>query len=340
MYNRYKISNNKGLEAESNNKKIILNNKNDLINIPIQQLRTAQLKNFCGNLFDRIYEEAMIIEHNQDTKKPNKAFSHELSYRKYNTISLSNGIINSKKFDKNKIKKNTEKKPEKSIKDPQIKKYIEKKPEKAQKSISTEIKKVIKIIKKKVPKKLLPENNTGVKTSPNVINSSIIYKKIHNNFSSEDNKRYNLSLNSNNSMPYYHSINLNMNKDNDYDLNINKIIFSIKYDTIFGEEIGILGSIPKLGNWDQNKIFYLNWNNGNIWIGEFSLESNSFSDFEFKFVISSNRKVKRWENGDNNKVFFDKLLNEVKYKKNGYFNKYEYTYDSNKEELYLKCRWN
>ena len=345
MSNRYKIdkySNNKGFENENKNKKIILNNKNDLINIPIQQLRTAQLKNFCGHLFDRIYEEAMVIEHNQDIKKPNKAFSHELSYRKYNTINIPNDIMGSKKFDKNiknrQIKKNTEKKPEKNIKDTQIKKYIEIKPEKTQKSSSSEIKKVIRIIKKKVSKNFLTENNQGIKRSPNVINSSIIYKKIHNNFSSEDNKRYNLSLNSNNSMPYYHNINLNISKYND--LNINKIIFSIKYDTIFGEEVGILGSIPKLGNWDQNKIFYLNWNNGNIWIGDFSLETNSFLDFEFKFVISSNRKVKKWENGDNNKVFFDKLLNEVKYKKNGFFNKYEYIYDSNKEELYLKCRWN
>ena len=324
MYNRYKIdrySNNKGLEAESNNKKIILNNKNDLINIPIQQLRTAQLKNFCGKLFDKIYEEAMIIEHNQDIKLPNKSFSYELHFKKNNTINLGDVP---KKFDKNKYK--------------QIKKIFEKKPENNQKSTSAEIKKVIRIIKKKVPKRFSMETDLNSKKNSNIKNSSIIYKKINNNYNTEDNNKHSLSLNNSNSMPYYHTINLNMNKYND--LNINKIFFSITYNTIFGEEVGILGSIPKLGNWDQNKIFYLNWNNGNIWTGKISFETNSFLDFEFKFVISSNRKLKIWENGDNNKVFFDKLLNEVKYKKNGFFNKYEYAYDSNKEELYLKCKWN
>lgn len=305
MHNKYKkerYSNYKGLETENNNKKIILNNKNDLINIPIQQLRTAQLKNFCGNLFDKIYEEAMIIEHNQDNKIPNKAFSQELNYKKYNTINLSNDILGNipKKFDKNYKKR-------------QNKRNIERQPEKNQKSTSTETKKVIKIIKKKVAKKFLTESSFDMKKNqkPNIINNSIIFKKMYNNY-----------------------INLNMNKHND--LNINKIFFSIKYDTKYGEEVGILGSIPKLGNWNQNKIFNLNWNNGNIWTGDISLGTDSLLDFEFKFVISTNRKVKRWENGDNNKVVFDKLL---KYKKNGIFNKYEYSYDSNKEELYLKCKW-
>ena len=39
-------------------KKIILNKRSDLLNIPIQQLRTAQLKNFSGKLFEQIYKEA------------------------------------------------------------------------------------------------------------------------------------------------------------------------------------------------------------------------------------------------------------------------------------------
>ena len=121
-------------------------------------------------------------------------------------------------------------------------------------------------------------------------------------------------------------------------IQINKIIFSIKFATQFGEEVGILGSIPKLGNWNQNDIFYLKWNNGNIWTGEIIFETIP-EDFEFKFIIASNRYVKKWESGDNNKFFFDKLLKEIKYKKNGFINKYEYRYDSIKRELLLKCRW-
>ncbi len=46
---------------------------NDLINIPIQQLRTAQLKNFSGALFDQLYE----VEHNQDIKVQNNTSINE-----------------------------------------------------------------------------------------------------------------------------------------------------------------------------------------------------------------------------------------------------------------------
>ena len=80
--------------------------------------------------------------------------------------------------------------------------------------------------------------------------------------------------------------------------------------------MGILGSIPILGNWKKNEMFYLKWNNGNIWTGEI-LNEKIPMDFEFKFVISFNRYVKKWETGNNNKVTFEKLLNEIKYKKMG-----------------------
>ena len=49
---------------------------------------------------------------------------------------------------------------------------------------------------------------------------------------------------------------------------IKKIIFNINYTTTFGEEMGILGSLPILGNWDENKAFKLIWSNGHVWKGE------------------------------------------------------------------------
>ena len=320
MENGYFYSNHNGTESEYNNKKIVLNNKNDLINIPIQQLRTAQLKNFCGSLFDQLYKEAMIIEHNQDMKI-NKSISSNIPD---NNIKLKND--NLKMPRKNDVKSKTV----------QIKKNNIKTFEKKKKSTSAERKVVIKIIKKKVKTKKLHESDSNVKTRPQLISSTIIYKNITTNKFITDNN----NTNNNNYIPYYHSMNVKMDDDlNNNNLIINKIIFSIKYDTTFGEEVGILGSIHKLGNWNQGGIFYLKWNNGNIWTGEIDVESNPPIDFEFKFVISSNRKVKRWENGENNKVNFDKLLNEIKYKKNGFFNKYEYRYDSTNNELYLKCKW-
>jgi hypothetical protein len=62
---------------------------------------------------------------------------------------------------------------------------------------------------------------------------------------------------------------------------IDKIIFHIRYDSKFGDNIGILGSIEELGNWCQDKILYLKWNKGNIWKGEVELTSE-IEKFEFK----------------------------------------------------------
>ena len=203
--------------------KIILNKRSDLINIPIQELRTAQIKNFSGKLFEQIYKEAIDIEHKQNTKL-NKTFLEE--------------------------KENNSK--------------------------------VIKIINKKInPCKELKEN---------------------------------------------------------INIEIDKIKFEIKYDSIYGEEVGILGSNDILGNWNLNKIFYLKWNDDNIWNGVINVKG-PYNDFEFKFVITDNKNIKKWEKGYNNRIIFESLINEIKYKNNGYFDKYKYYYDSINKELYLKCRW-
>ena len=203
--------------------KIILNKRSDLINIPIQELRTAQIKNFSGKLFEQIYKEAIDIEHKQNIKL-NKTFLEE--------------------------KENNSK--------------------------------VIKIINKKInPCKELKEN---------------------------------------------------------INIEINKIKFEIKYDSIYGEEVGILGSNDILGNWNLNKIFYLKWNDDNIWNGVINVK-RPYNDFEFKIVIADCKNIKKWEKGYNNRIIFESLINEIKYKNNGYFDKYEYYYDSINKELYLKCRW-
>ena len=203
--------------------KIILNKRSDLINIPIQELRTAQIKNFSGKLFEQIYKEAIDLEHKQNTKL-NKTFLEE--------------------------KENNSK--------------------------------VIKIINKKInPCKELKEN---------------------------------------------------------INIEINKIKFEIKYDSIYGEEVGILGSNDVLGNWNLNKILYLKWNDDNIWNGVINVK-RPYNDFEFKFVITDCKNIKKWEKGYNNRIIFESLINEIKYKNNGYFDKYEYYYDSINKELNLKCRW-
>jgi hypothetical protein len=338
IYNIY--SNHKDLKSEYNTKKIVLNNVNDLMNIPIQQLRTAQLKNFCGTLFDQLYEEAMDIEHNQEFKSQKKPISNSLRFnkneKKYSDKGFRNGNI--KPLFHKLIKKEDTIKKGNHIKNNNnnINTKINGNGNKI-KSNSSGKTKIIKIIKKKIKPKKLNESDLNIKINYNLnINSNNSIKKT-NNIHTEQNKKVNNISTNINSLLFGNNNEKNISSKFN-DIKLNKIIFSIKYDTRFGEEVGILGSIPILGNWKQNDIFYLKWNNGNIWTGEILIEKIPM-DFEFKFVISFNRYVKKWEAGDNNKVTFEKLLNEIKYKKNGYFNKYEYRYDSAKGELLLLCRW-
>ena len=377
-YNIYE--NNKEPEAEYNTKKIVLNTKNDLINIPIQQLRTAQLKNLCGTLFEQLYQEAMAIEHNQDIKVQNNSYNDEVKTtpkKKDEKIKILKNVGQKPIFYKL-VKKDPNKSKERQIKKNNIQQKIN---GNKSKSTSTEKNKIVKIIKKKViHKRSLNESDLNVKV-PYLISNSILPKNkitktnpnktttknnvtnknkstnTKNNQNKINNNKTKKLASSNNTLPKIKNMiinindsnnsnntNKNTNKNNNTNTNtneisINKIIFSIKYDTKYGEEVGILGSIPELGNWNQNQIFYLHWNNGNVWTGEILIGPYPLSDFEFKFIISSNRCVKIWESGDNNKVNVDKLFNEIKYKKNGFINKYQYSYDSEKAELYLKCKW-
>ena len=66
---------------------------------------------------------------------------------------------------------------------------------------------------------------------------------------------------------------------------LNKIIFSIDYNQLFGEEVGFLGSSPKLGLWKLSEALLLKRNFGNIWTGEINVEVEDLQDFEFKFII-------------------------------------------------------
>ena len=130
----------------------------------------------------------------------------------------------------------------------------------------------------------------------------------------------------------------NHENSNDNNFSIKKIIFSIYYNTLFGQEIAIAGSSYKLGNWDKNNLFFLNWTEGNKWIGVLDLDDN-YEDFEFKFVLCYNKNIICWEPGENNNVYFTALLNEIKEFQKGKFNKYEYEYNQDEGILNLYCCW-
>ena len=90
-------------------------------------------------------------------------------------------------------------------------------------------------------------------------------------------------------------------------LKIEKINFQIKYDTKFGEDLAIIGSIKELGNWQIDKALKMGWNNLNIWKGTLYLDKNNILEFEYKFVVTSGNYVKRWEDGFNRKFDILKL---------------------------------
>ena len=59
---------------------------------------------------------------------------------------------------------------------------------------------------------------------------------------------------------------------------LNVIYFEMKYDTQMGENIAVIGSIDRLGNWDTSRVLNLGWNEGNVWGA--SLDYKEINDFE------------------------------------------------------------
>ena len=120
---------------------------------------------------------------------------------------------------------------------------------------------------------------------------------------------------------------------------INKIIFSVNYNSKFGEEVAILGSLAKFGLWELSGALPLKWNEGNIWTGEINVEDEDWQNFEFKFIVVENGKIKFWERGENNIINFDELIKNILSNKIGRYNKYKYEYNKTDETLSIKCHW-
>ena len=158
----------------------------------------------------------------------------------------------------------------------------------------------------------------------------------NNNFSDISNNKCN-NENDDNSRKKHHKSKGFRNNNNDH--KINKIKFEFKYDSNYGDNIGILGSTDQLGNWCHDKILYLKWNYGNIWTNSIDVDNYNLENFEFKFIISHDGTI-YWEKGYNYLVDFEALIDEIKYYKKGRFNKYEYIYKKESSELILKCKWN
>ena len=131
----------------------------------------------------------------------------------------------------------------------------------------------------------------------------------------------------------------NTKKRKNSEVPINKIIFSINYNSSYGEEVAVIGSLAKLGLWELRGALPLSWNEGNVWIGEINIEDDDWQNFEFKFIVVEKGIIKRWEDGENNLMNFDELIKNIISNKVGRYNKYKYEYNKNEEILSIKCHW-
>ena len=188
-----------------------------------------------------------------------------------------------------------------------------------------------------------------IKTSSSNIDNNENY---NNNFQKYNNT-YHSNNNNNNIFNSYNGSITNFNDKNEivdkasnspiYKNNnshkISKVTFNFKYNSNYGDNIGILGSNEQLGNWCQDKILYLKWNYGNIWSNSINVDNSKLENFEFKYIISHEGTI-YWEKGYNYLVDFEGIIDEIQYHKKGRFNKYEYVYKKENSELILHCKWN
>jgi len=132
---------------------------------------------------------------------------------------------------------------------------------------------------------------------------------------------------------------------NKKEIKINKIVMRI-INPFFkmNQDLGIIGSIKELGNWNQDKALKMEYfDEENIWQKEFIL--NKKEDFEYKFIFISNGVVKKWEDG-NNRIFkysYIKKLIEINLQ-DGFAhleeeNNESYDYDLNEHILFINCDW-
>ena len=138
----------------------------------------------------------------------------------------------------------------------------------------------------------------------------------------------------------------NKSSGNKKEIKIHKIVFRIMNPYQIEQELGIIGSIKELGNWNQNKALKMKYNKEeNIWQKEFIL--NKKEDFEYKFIFISNGKVKKWEDG-NNRIFkysYIKKLIEINLEDGTAHleeenNHESFDYDLNEQLLFINCDWN
>ena len=128
---------------------------------------------------------------------------------------------------------------------------------------------------------------------------------------------------------------------------VNKITFQMNYNTKPGEDLGVIGSVSELGNWEQNRALRMSWNDGNIWKASINYNFEREKEFEFKFIFIENGRVKRWEDGNNRKLGFNQLKDIIEPNiKEEFFVEFknidnkDIIYDHKEGNLTIICNWN
>ena len=174
-----------------------------------------------------------------------------------------------------------------------------------------------------------------------------------NNNINNNNKIINNHINNN---VYFSQENYNIYKNNTIKpktpkalktFKINKIMFQMNYNTKPGEDLGVIGSIQELGNWDQNRALRMSWNDGNIWKASINYSFEKEKEFEFKFIFIENGRVKRWEDGNNRKLGFNQLKDIIEPNiKEEFFVEFknidnkDLIYDHKEGIITIVCCWN
>ena len=377
------LNNNSNKKTFIKKGRIILNNANDLIKIPINDLLSIDVNTFSGNLYKKIYEEALRQENKKIKNKNNSKISEKKKNikRKDSNASIKddknvkNNKYNKKSFhsrqksldiNQNKYNKNNSPKEEKKLKRTKSRATLISQSDKNIKHNFNKIYNNNYYKNEKLKIKNNFENNNKINNlRPFNINDNEGYKTNYNKNSNYNEEYFNKNIQTdnniykeNNNYNYSYSDNINHNNlDNEItrrfysgtinfknsiqlSYNVKRINFVINYISKFGEEVGILGSIFPLGNWEQNRVIRLKWNNGHIWKGGIYVNNDMIKSFEFKFVILQDNKIKKWEPGKNNIFNYDILFNQIKNnKRNGFYDKYNYDYNIYNDELTLNCKW-
>lgn len=303
---------NKAIKAN----KIKINTESDLYNLPIETLKNAKISDFYGNFYDIIFSKAIDIQTNGGKKKVTQTKKNKTD--KKIIINIKKKVISTRRNH--------------GLKEKSLDKY----------------------------NTWCNQNDSSIDTSDNnIINNSLCegsinYQNSLNNsiYSNYLNSKNSNSINQNELMPDLSASAVITNFPVLSELKIKTINFEIKHDTEIGETLGIIGSLNELGLWKESKALKMVWNKGNIWTISLNLYNyNNAINFEYKFIILANEKIKYWEDGNNRKFTFSEVSGLIEpYIDYGDTRKniinvnngmaQTFIYDINNCDLKIICHWN